>query len=377
MELQALGVQFAVTENLRVFRLLGAKDEEGLRKKLAYFGSVAGKPTDYSRIIQKNRTRSVNQYLTHWIYPYKGKFHPQMVRALLNIIGANSGDTVLDPFVGSGTTALEAQILGVHCIGIDVSPLCVLQSKVKTESIVVLPQIVAWREEVLKRMEPSLFHPRGETIDEGLHQIPEERVRNFYQMARLVATSDHARRGKNLASAFVKNVDLMIASVSDYAEVTSALGLALGRVDIRVGDARALPLETASIDGIVTSPPYSIALDYVSNDAHALREMGYDLSEIREEFIGVRGKGKARIRLYNEDMEKALREMHRVLKPGKCAAIVIGNATYLGQEVRTVELVMECAQETGFALVQNIDKVIFGLYNVMQRENILIFRKAL
>lgn len=68
-------------------------------------------------------------------------------------------------------------------------------------------------------------------------------------------------------------------------------------MDIKIGDSRALPLETESIDGIVTSPLYSIALDYVSNDAHALRELGYDLSEIRGEFIGVRGKGQTRIEL--------------------------------------------------------------------------------
>jgi tRNA G10 N-methylase Trm11 len=61
-------------------------------------------------------------------------------------------------------------------------------------------------------------------------------------------------------------------------------------MDIKTGDSRALPLDNESIDGIVTSPPYSIALDYVSNDAHALKELGYNLSEIREEFIGVRGE---------------------------------------------------------------------------------------
>jgi tRNA G10 N-methylase Trm11 len=96
-----------------------------------------------------NRTRSVNQYLTHWIYPYKGKFHPQMIRALMNIIGLKRGDLVLDPFIGSGTTALEAQLLGINCIGIDISPLCVLQSKVKTESIDVLPQIKEWERKIV------------------------------------------------------------------------------------------------------------------------------------------------------------------------------------------------------------------------------------
>ena len=104
--------------------------------------------------------------------------------------------------------------------------------------------------------------------------------------------------------------------------------------------------------------------------------LGYNLSEIREEFIGVRGKGQAGIDLYNEDMKKSLKEMHRVLKPRKYAVIVLGNATYLGQEIKTVEFIIDYAEKIGFRLVKNIDKIIFGLYNVMQKENILIFQKV-
>lgn len=375
LELQSLGVNFEVTNGLREFKLIETKDEEVLRKKLAYFKFVKGKPTDYFQIIQKNRTRSVNQYLTHWIYPYKGKFHPQMIRALLNIIGLEQGDTVLDPFIGSGTTAVEAQLLGINCIGIDISPLCVLQSKVKTESIDVLSQIGEWKEEVTKRIRPSLFNLEGKTIDGAVSLIPDEKAKNFYRMAKLVAISDNARRGREFSNAFLKNLEVMISSVSDYVEIVKKLDLKLGKIDIKIGDSRALPLEKGSIDGIVTSPPYSIALDYVSNDAHALKELGYDLSEIREEVVGVRGKGQTRIDLYNEDMKKSLEEMFRVLKPNKYAVIVIGNATYMGQEVKTVEFTIDYAERIGFKLVKNIDKIIFGLYNVMQKENILVFQK--
>ncbi len=375
LELQSHGTQFEVTNGLREFRLSSTQDEEKLRRKLAYFKAVRGKYTDYFQIIQKNRTRSVNQYLTHWIYPYKGKFHPQMIRALLNIIGLERGDTVLDPFVGSGTTAVEAQLLGINCIGIDISPLCVLQSKVKAESIDVLPQIAEWKDEITKRTKPSLLNPEKQTLDHAIDSIPEEKVRNFYKMAKLVAVSDNARRGREFESAFLRNLELMISSVSDYAQIVEELDLKLGRVDIETGDSRALPLSDASVDGIVTSPPYSIALDYVSNDAHALNDLGYDLAEIREEFVGVRGKGQMRIKLYNEDLKNSLKEMLRVLKPRKCAMIILGNATYMEQEVKTVEFTIDQATKIGFKLIKNVDKIIFGLYNVMQKENILIFFK--
>jgi len=376
LELQSLGINFQVTNGLREFKLLSAENLDNLVKKTAYFKIVDGKYTDYFRIIQKNTTRSVNQYLTHWIYPYKGKFHPQMIRAFLNIIGLKEGDTVLDPFIGSGTTAVEAKLLGVNCIGIDISPLCILQSNVKTESAEVIDEIEKNKENILNKIKPSLFNQEGKSFLEVIDTLSNEKTKNFYKMAYLVAVSDNARRGRNFEQSFYKNLDLMIKSVIDFQNIAKELDLKLGNTEIKIGDSRKLPLENGSIDGIITSPPYSIALDYVSNDAHALKVLGYELSEIREEFVGVRGQGVERIDLYNQDIMKSYEEMHRVLKPGKFAVIVVGNATYMGKEVKTVEFTTDYCQKIGFKFVKNIDKIIFGLYNVMQKENILIFQKS-
>jgi tRNA G10 N-methylase Trm11 len=110
-ELRALGADIDVVNNLRSFNMLNDVDQDFLCKRLAYFENVGSRKTDYYI------TRSVNQYLTHWIYPYKGKYHPQMIRALLNIIGIKEGQTVVDPFIGSGTTAVERLMLGINGIG--------------------------------------------------------------------------------------------------------------------------------------------------------------------------------------------------------------------------------------------------------------------
>jgi tRNA G10 N-methylase Trm11 len=374
LELKNFNIEFELSPRFKEFIVINEPQSwETLRKRLAYFKLVNGFHSDYFFIIQKNRTKSINQYLTHWIYPYKGKFHPQMIRALLNIIGLKSGDTVLDPFIGSGTTAIEAQLLGINCIGIDISPLCVLQSKVKTESICAFKEIVNMKVEILKHTEINLFNDK--TIDSVIDEIEDEKVKNFFLMAKLVAISDNARRRKDITKSFARNLELMLTSVKDYIEIVEQLNLKLGKVDIREGDARALDLGNESVDGIITSPPYSIALDYVQNDVHALKSLGFEPRELREKFIGVRGKNREKIELYNEDMKMSLREMYRVLKPGKYAVLIIGNATYQGKEIKTVEFIVENAEEIGFELVENIDKIIFGLYNVMQKENILIFKK--
>ncbi len=377
LELLASGTDFEVTNGLREFKLKNKSKElnERIIKRSAYFKTVEQSFTDYFHIIQKNRTRSVNQYLTHWIYPYKGKFHPQMIRALLNIIGLKEGDTVFEPFSGSGTTALEAQLLGINFIGIDISPLCVLQGKVKTKSVHVIDEIIKLKDVLISKIKPSLFN-QEQNFYKVLEKIENENVRDFYALARLLAVSDESRRGRSFEQSFIKNLNLMIDSVKDYKEIAETLQLKLGDIDLKIGDSRKVELPDNSIDGIITSPPYSIALDYVENDAHSLEDMGYRLNEIREDFIGVRGKGKERVELYNDDMRKSYGEMYRILKPNKYAVIVIGNATYQGQEVKTVEFTIDYMTELGFKLEKNILKLIFGLYNVMKKENILIFRKV-
>ena len=74
-------------------------------------------------------------------------------------------------------------------------------------------------------------------------------------------------------------------------------------------------------------------------------------------------------------MEKIYLEMDRVLKKGKFIVIVIGNARINKEEIQTVEMTIKQFQQMGYVLERNIDKIIFGLYNIMQKENILIFKK--
>ena len=66
-------------------------------------------------------------------FPYRGKFHPQMIKGLMNVMGLKPGDTVLDPMMGSGTVLVEACLMGIKSIGIDASPFCRFMTQTKLD----------------------------------------------------------------------------------------------------------------------------------------------------------------------------------------------------------------------------------------------------
>ncbi len=78
----------------------------------------------FDHLREKDTTKHV-----HRLHPYKGKFIPQLVQYFIddhtddfkNDVYFKTGDIILDPFCGSGTTLVQAHEMGMHSIGIDIS----------------------------------------------------------------------------------------------------------------------------------------------------------------------------------------------------------------------------------------------------------------
>jgi site-specific DNA-methyltransferase (cytosine-N4-specific) len=85
----------------------------------------------------KSAQRQSTRYSSHGLHEYRGKFNPQVVRVLGNILGLQSGDWLIDPFCGSGTSLLEARHSQWNAVGIDRNPLAIEIAKAKLASITI------------------------------------------------------------------------------------------------------------------------------------------------------------------------------------------------------------------------------------------------
>ena len=130
-----------VEESENGIRLLGAVDRK-VADRLVYFRSITDgqktAPTMQAKLERVNGNgvnRQSTRYSAHGLHEYKGKFNPQVARAILNVLGIPVGARVIDPFCGSGTSLLECAHLGMRAIGADINPLAVFISNAKLTAI--------------------------------------------------------------------------------------------------------------------------------------------------------------------------------------------------------------------------------------------------
>ena len=84
-----------------------------------------------NNIVESAQNKKKISGKSHTFYRYPAAFSPVFAETIIRLL-SKPGDIILDPFVGGGTSAVEAFALQRKYYGIDVNPISVLVSKVKT-----------------------------------------------------------------------------------------------------------------------------------------------------------------------------------------------------------------------------------------------------
>jgi len=304
------------------------------------------------------------KYVTHGLHPYKGKFYPQLAKALINISGIEPGASILDPFCGSGTTLLEGYLNGYQTYGADLNPLAAKIAKAKTGILEVNPDV--FRETVGALLEkidssPSRFTKQRDEfnlacVEEIERWFPEPVINKLnWLMKTIRGLSDGIVLDflEVVLSSIIREVsqqdpnDLRIRKRKEFIDDADVLSLFVDALEVQYkriekfwsvrgyapikffpskameGDTRlpltfeALGISKEQIDFVLTSPPYATALPYIDTDRLSLLVLlGLDSSErrpVEQNLIGSReiinGEKKAlesQILESNADLPKAL-----------------------------------------------------------------------
>lgn len=366
-----------------------------LIERSAFIKSIDGQYTKhyllyskYNSTINSDRTSQTQTYFedrqfstgyaTHGLFPYRGKFHPQLIKGLLNIFNIGKGDTILDPMAGSGTTNVEASLMGINSLACDISPFCQFMIKVKYESLTIKIELL----DKISFSNKKLFdYFSVGNVLKRISEIKDTEKQKIYNLAFLawldalgyskrVVKSNHEQLFERVLHRYLETVRTFLKN--PYFNDSD-----IGKTNILMdSDALDIKIPDESIDCVITSPPYSFAIDYVENDKEQLEFMGYDTKELKSKLIGLKGKNKIdRLNKYFEDMDKVCSEISRVLKKDKYFCLIIGSNTNQTGGVRLEQTIINSSEKYSLRLVKSILKPIKGMRNTMKDEYILIFKK--
>jgi len=317
-------------------------------------------------------------YATHGLFPYRGKFHPQLIKGLINILNIQKGETILDPMAGSGTTNVEAALMGINSKAIDVSPFCQFMIKTKYEALTIDLKLLEQTKIENKKLFD--FFKQGDVL-KRITKIGDDNKIKIYNLAFLafldalgyskrVVKSNHEQLFDKVLPRYFETVKSFLSN--KYYDQNK-----IGNLNVLSdSDALNIKLDSNSVDCVITSPPYSFAIDYVENDKDQLEFLGYNTTELKNRLIGLKGKTKnQKLENYFADMDSFCLQVSNVLKKGKYFVLIIGSNTNQTGGIRLEETVINSAKKYDMPLVKSILKPIKGMRNTMKEEYVLIFEK--
>jgi DNA modification methylase len=347
---------------------------------------------------------------THSIHPYPAMMIPQVAGRLLDMF-AKPKAVVLDPFCGSGSVLLEAFIRGYNSYGIDINPLSLLISNVKTTPLNYkllqneLEKILKKVHNIKKIDDYNFFNidywfkpdviSKLATLRKTINSITDKRIRDFFRVvfSFTVRASSNTRNGEfklyriedeklnnfspDVIGIFKERAELNIAAMAD---LWKQFRDNKTRVNILNEDTRyRTSIRSGAVDMVVTSPPYGdskttvaygqfsrLSLQWLGFEGEDLNtdnrslggrldtdnlHLGYSSPNLRYalDLISRIDKKRAReVMAFYIDLNKCFIELSRIMKKGGFLCMVVGNRTVKGIQLPTDEIVADFGESTGF-----------------------------
>ncbi|MGH9325844.1 MAG: DNA methyltransferase [Terriglobia bacterium] len=319
----------------------------------------------------------------HQLSPYVGKMKSGMARALIEEF-SREGDVVLDPFCGSGVVPCEALLCCRHAIGNDLNPYAYVLTKGKVSAPTTHAEAAA---RALKAIEEAssenvslteipdwvkaFFHPKTLEEASALARVLRRR-REYFLLACFLGILHHVRPGflSYPASHLVPYLRIKKYPQEAFPEMYRYRPLRprllakiarayrrfepprpdLKRVVLRES-ALSLPIANNSVDAVISSPPYYGALDYGRDNRLRLWFLGVD--DYREIDLNLTSNE----RVYVPEMTRAVGEVLRLLKPGKCAVLVLGDYNRNGRTKDSATTLIEIVRDN-YPQSASVDKLL-------------------
>jgi hypothetical protein len=311
---------------------------------------------------------------------YRACFKPQLPRFFIERL-TGKGAIVYDPFLGRGTTVIEAALLRRDVIGTDVNPL----SRILTEPRLRPPKIsdvrdrldaVDWNyddeapADLLAFYHPETLHEICALRRYLLNRKAQSRMSDVDRWIRMVATNrltghsagffsvytlppnqavsaerqrkiNEARNQtppkRDVADLILRKTKTLLQSVTF--EDRDALRFAMTKARFITGSSDCTPeIESSSVDLVVTSPPFLDVVDYAGDNW--LRCWFNGIDEKRINIWMFREASQ-----WSGAMERVFVELRRVLKRGGHIAFEVGEVR--GGKVKMEDLVIPAARAAG------------------------------